>query len=215
MQQNKTFEKSADWTFSNVPNGFDSHVRQQLPWYEFATTCVAFLARHYLPTKGGVLYDIGASTGNITKALAGTIEERSIRAISVEVNETMVAGFNGVGELICEPVEDIRIEEFDVAIIFLTLMFIPYSEREQLMAKLQSRMRAGGAIIVVDKVASTDGYLGVCLRRLTLLWKQLAGVDGNDIIEKELSLAGVQRPSERDGRLFLKFGEFEGWIIEG
>lgn len=206
---------SPDWTFTDVPDGFDAHVRKQLPWYDFATQCVAFVARHYLPTRGGVLYDIGASTGNITRALAPTIQERRVVAISVEENAAMAEQFRGHGALLVSPVQDIELEEFDVAILFLTLMFIPFSEREALMDRLRSKMRKGGAIIVVDKVADSGGYLGVCLRRLTLLWKELSGVDGNDIINKEISLAGVQRPTERDGRLFLKFGEFEGWIIEG
>lgn len=204
-----------DWTFTQVPDGFDEHVRKQLPWYDFATNCVAFLARHYLPTRGGVLYDIGASTGNMTKALADTIEQRCVRCISVEENEDMADQFRGIGELIAQPVQDISIEEFDVAIIFLTLMFVPYSKREQVMANLKAKMRKGGAIIIVDKVADEGGYLGVCLRRLTLFWKSFSGVAADDIVEKEISLAGVQRPSNREGKLFLKFGEFEGWIIEG
>ena len=94
-------------------------------------------------------------------------------------------------------------------------MFVPYSKREQVMANLKAKMRKGGAIIIVDKVADDGGYLGVCLRRLTLFWKSLSGVAADDIVEKEISLAGVQRPSSREGKLFLKFGEFEGWIIEG
>ena len=204
-----------DWTFNDVPNGFDAHVRQQLPWYEFATRCVAFMARHYLPTRGGVLYDIGASTGNVTRALQPTIDDRRVRCISIEENESMAADFNGVGQLIVQPVQDVDIEEFDVAIIFLTMMFVPYSARADLMAKLKSKMRAGGAIIVVDKVADEGGYLGVVLRRMTLFWKSISGVPADDIVEKEISLAGVQRPAQREGKLFLKFGEFEGWIIEG
>ncbi len=204
-----------DWTFSEVPEGFDTHVRRQLPWYEFATKCVAFIARHYLPTRGGVLYDIGASTGNITKELADTIEQRQVHCISVEENDDMANNFTGLGHLIVKPVQDVDIQEFDVAIIFLTMMFVPYSERDAVMAKLKAKMRKGGAIIIVDKVADEGGYLGVVLRRLTLFWKAISGVASEDIVEKEISLAGVQRPAQREGKLFLKFGEFEGWIIEG
>lgn len=205
----------SDWTFTDVKDGFDDHVRKQLPWYEFASKCVAFIARHYIPTKGGVLYDIGASTGNITKELSDTIKERNVRCISVEENEDMANNFSGCGHLVVKPVQDIVIEEFDVAIIFLTMMFVPYSERDAVMAKLKEKMRKGGAIIIVDKVADEGGYLGVVLRRLTLFWKAVSGVPSDDIVEKEISLAGVQRPTNREGKLFLKFGEFEGWIIEG
>jgi hypothetical protein len=48
---------------------------------------------------------------------------------------------------------------------------------------------------------------------MTMYFKQKF-VKPKDIIEKELSLSGVQRPVERTGKLFFKFGEFEGWVIE-
>ena len=56
------------WTFKTdeVAQGFDSHVREQLPWYDALTQLVAMIARHYLPV-GATAYDIGASTGNMGK----------------------------------------------------------------------------------------------------------------------------------------------------
>lgn len=203
-----------DWTFSDVPDGFDAHVRKQLPWYEFATNCVAFVARHYLP-EGGRLYDIGASTGNITKALATTISERGVHAISVEPNEAMARDWQGYGVLVNRPVQELDIQPYDVAVLFLTMMFIPVAERAALMNQLRRNLRKGGVIIVVDKVAEQGGYFGTVMRRLTNYLKTLTGVSADEIVSKELQLVGVQRPTEREGTLFLKFGEFEGWVIEG
>ena len=48
-----------DWTFKEgFANKFDSHVREQLPWYELVTESVAYITRNYLP-KSGLVYDIG------------------------------------------------------------------------------------------------------------------------------------------------------------
>jgi tRNA (cmo5U34)-methyltransferase len=56
------------------------------------------------------------------------------------------------------------------------------------------------------------------MRRLTLDWKLKNGATAEEIISKELSLSGVQRPmtkSELTGKEFFRFGEFVGWVIEG
>lgn len=66
----KPFQIPRDWTFktSGVANHFDRHVREQLPWYELTTGVIAHVARHYIP-EGGLVYDIGASTGNVATVL--------------------------------------------------------------------------------------------------------------------------------------------------
>lgn len=76
-----------------------------------------------------------------------------------------------------------------------------------------------GRGIIVDKVEMPSGYLGTVLRRLTMSWKVQTGTAPADIVRKELSLGGVQRPINPtilgpSARLFFMFGEFAGWIIE-
>jgi tRNA (cmo5U34)-methyltransferase len=110
-----------DWTFDNLD--FDTHVREQLPWYDLATETVAFIARQYLPTCDGVMYDIGASTGNITYAMRDVLHERAVLAISIEPNETFVKDFKGIGLIEKSNAQDYSYQNFDVAILFLTLMF--------------------------------------------------------------------------------------------
>lgn len=200
-----------DWTFDNLD--FDRHVREQLPWYDLVTEAVAFMAKQYLPTSDGVLYDIGASTGNITKAMRPMLMERKARVISIEPNASLVRKFEGYGDVMYASAEDVQYEKFDVAVLFLTMMFIPVCKREGLITTLKQNMRKGGVIIIVDKVADSSGYFATCIKRMTMYFKQQFATT-DDIVNKELSLSGVQRPVRRDGKLFFKFGEFEGWVIE-
>ena len=55
-----------NWTFENtsVAQNFDKHVREQLPFYDLATNAISHIARHYIQ-ENKLVYDIGASTGNI------------------------------------------------------------------------------------------------------------------------------------------------------
>jgi tRNA (cmo5U34)-methyltransferase len=215
------FAIPSNWTFRDdaVAAGFERHVREQLPWYEIATGAVAHVARHYIP-ENGLVYDLGASTGNIGRALAPTLAARNAELVAVEASQQMAANYDGPGSVLVERIETLIFQPFDVAIAFLTLMFVPIAERSGLIARLGGMMREGGAIIIVDKCAAAAGYAGTVLWRLALAGKMAAGVDPAEIVAKELSLMGVQRPFDPAmldlaGRSieFLRFGEFAGWLV--
>ena len=100
-----------------------------------------------------------------------------------------------------------------------TLMFVRPSERQNLIKRLKKWCRPGGAIVVFDKIVPEAGYIQTVMSRLTLAGKIAAGVDPKEVIDKELSLGGVQRPIcpeqlGSDAFLWFKFGDFAGWIIE-
>lgn len=210
----------ADWTFRNVAvaQAFDDHVREQLPWYDLASGAVAHIARHYIPDHG-VVYDVGASTGNIGRLLSDSLEARQARLLAVEPSEQMADVYNGPGTLIRADALTVEYEPFDVAVLMLVVMFMPVSEREQYLRRLYQFLRPGGAMIVMDKVDATCGYLATVLRRLTLAGKVATGCNADEIIAKELSLAGLQRPIDPsilpgEPEMFFRFGEFAGWLIE-
>lgn len=207
------------WTFENaeLAKGFDPYVKGQLPWYDLATGLVAQVCENYLPTVGGRLYDIGASTGNVTKSMSQLLQNRRVESISLESSETMCKEWGGFGEIKCCDATEYEFEEFDVAVCFLTLMFIPVKDLRPFWDKLVSKCRQGGCIIFVDKFEAPSGYAGTVVRRLTLRQKLDSGVSPEEIIEKELSLSGVQRPlnnSYKTESCFFKVGEFEGYIFE-
>ena len=105
-----------DWSFEGFASDFDSHVREQLPWYELVTESVAYIARNYLPTYG-LIYDIGCSTGNMSKALFSLIDERKGTILAIDSDESMVKAYqhniirNRVGVLQARA-EEFEYEEF-------------------------------------------------------------------------------------------------------
>lgn len=211
-----------NWTFqsNNIAENFDGHVREQLPWYDMVTRAIAHIARHYIPTNG-VVYDIGASTGNIGTAIGPTIESRGAKLVAIDNSEEMAQHYRGPGSIaICDAM-DYPYEEFDFAIAFLVVMFLPVAQRKAWLHSMQAKIKPGGALVVVDKCLPSSGYTSVILSRLALSSKLDAGVSGDDIVKKELSLAGYQRPINDKSLLptrsieFFRFGDFAGWIIPG
>jgi tRNA (cmo5U34)-methyltransferase len=216
-----TFVIPRNWTFENasVAAGFDRHVREQLPWYEMATNAIAHIARHYIPDRG-LVYDIGASTGNVGNALALTLKDRHAEFIALEAAAHMAEQYRGPGQIINADASKFIYEPFDLAVCFLVLMFIPAEDRVRLLAELRRKVKPGGAIVVFDKTEACAGYPATVFARLTLAGKVAAGVEASEIVAKELSLGGVQRPINPailgpDAIEWFRFGEFAGWLIPG
>jgi tRNA (cmo5U34)-methyltransferase len=209
-----------NWTFDNIDvvKNFDKHVREQLPWYDLATFCVAHIIKHYLP-QNGVIYDIGASTGNIGNSVNSIIEDRNAEFIAVEQSLEMAKNYKGPGIIKCADACEIDYKPFDVAVCFLVLMFVPVKKRKKLIRRLKKSLQKGGVIIILDKV-NLNGYFGTAMKRLTLSSKINNKLSEKEIIDKELSLAGVQIPIElkllgkKNVRQFFAFGEFVGYVIE-
>ena len=200
----------SDWSFANIPDGFDSHVREQLPWYDLVVDMVSFLVINYA-RRDAVIYDIGSSTGNVKQLLEDTIHDRTIKYITIDNEECMSAD-------ICANAQDVEYGEFDIAILNLTMMFIQLKDRRKLLDLLYYKMNIGGCLIIVDKFIQPEDYLSTVLRRATIWWKHKNGICGDAIVNKELSLSGVQIPMRHDelpngSKCFFKFGEFEGYIL--
>jgi len=208
-----------DFTFSGEMTGknFTAHVNEQLPFYQLVTDATSMIVRNYLP-KNGVVYDIGASTGNISNAIKPFAQSRNASVISIEESEAMAKTWKGYGQLYATEASTFEYKNYDVAVCFLVLMFMSVDQRKQLISTLKSKLNAGGAIIIVDKLLVDGGYFGTVMRRLTFDWKLKNGATPEQIINKELSLSGVQRPMTIDelpnAKEFFRFGEFVGWVIE-
>lgn len=208
------------WTFDSeaVASGFENHVREQLPWYDLATQAVRQVAINYLPEHGHVL-DIGASTGNIEQALADILGSRNCTMTALEPSAEMRKRYQGSAKIESSKVESVSaFEPFDVAVLMLSLAFVPVSARETVISKLKQACKVGGTIIIVDKLETATGYPATVLNRLTLAGKAAQGATGDAILRKELALAGVQRPVARDllhGFVpFFRYGDFEGVFWE-
>ena len=205
------------WTFANaeIAEAFDAHVREQLPWYDLATGIVAAVGRQFIPV-GGEVVDVGASTGNIGRALAPILTARQARLTALEPVPEMAARYAGPGRLIECDARDFDFVGVDLIVCFLVLMFVPVAVRRDLIEQMIEGLNPGGALVVFDKLEPRPGDVGALSLRLTLAAKYEAGATADEIIAKELSLAGVQRPlypAEVAGfEPIFRFGDFGGWL---
>lgn len=213
--------EAGSWTFKSpeVVAAFDRHVREQLPWYDLATGIVTHVARHYI-CEGGTVIDIGASTGNVGRAIGPILQARKASLVAIDNSADMVAAYDAPGEAeLADAVEfDFAARAPDLVVAFLVLMFVPPAKRRGMINRMINAVRPGGAVLVFDKMAPAGGHVGAVLSRLTLAAKYEAGATAEEIIRKELSLAGVQRPITVDElpgfESVFQFGDFAGFLFE-
>lgn len=202
-----------------VAQGFSDHVREQLPWYDLVTMAVAQIARHFIP-QGGLVYDIGAANGNIGRALSSLLDERHADLTAIEPSRQMCDTYDGPGEIVCVRAEAYPYEEYDLGVAMLALMFVHPAYRRRLILTLREKIRPGGALVIVERMLPPHGYPSIVTSRLTLAAKLQQGAHPEEILAKELSLSGVQRPlAEKDLGMgaveWFRFGDFAGYLIEG
>lgn len=184
------------------------------------TGAVAHFARAYIP-NGGYVIDVGASTGNVGRALARTLEQRRAYLLPIDNSKDMAKIYAGPGQMVVADAVSFNFAETtrpDLIVCFLSLMFVAVADRARLIEKMKDALDPGGALIVVDKMVPRPGYVGTVAYRLTLAAKHEAGASAEEIIAKELSISGVQRPmseSELPGFVeFFRFGDFAGFVWE-
>ena len=197
-----------NWTFNVLPDQAGRRSEKQSPWYDMATAAVAMIARPYIP-QGGKVYDLGCAAGNVGRVLAPTLHER----------EAQFVAYCGPGRAIMADVASYPYKPFDVAVAFLTLMDLPSSTRQLLLSTLRSKMRPGGAIIIINKEKPPRGSLSATASRLTFGCK----------VEREahearkwrghytLEIYSALYRSELgpDAVEAFRLGDFVGWLIEG
>jgi tRNA (cmo5U34)-methyltransferase len=217
----------SSWTFETpeIAAGFDDHVREQLPWYDMVTDAVCYIVRNYL-TNDNTVVDVGASTGNMIDKLMPLLLERKAYAVALEKSPTMVEALKKRFDnhhnvrVVREDIRSCGLEQAQVYVLFLTMMFIPVHERQRVIAYLRANLLKGGVLIVVDKVCDHGGYFATVLKRLGMHWKIQQGAKLEEVTTKEMSLAGVQIPFDpsmlgADAKQFFRMGEFAGWVVEG
>lgn len=209
-----------EWTFDDrdLVKGFDQYVRGQLPFYDLATLAVADLVRAHLP-QNGLVVDIGASTGNVGRAIAATLDDRSASLIAVEPSAEMRAVYSAPGTVEQSTADDFLMPRTDVIVSFLTLGFVTPALRRPILKKWIAQLRDGGVIIAVERVAVERAP--VLCRQLIHAAKVRSGVSESDVLGKEIAILGVLRPLHPDllpslgGALFFAYGDFRGYVIGG
>ncbi|MGE4594750.1 MAG: carboxy-S-adenosyl-L-methionine synthase CmoA [Gammaproteobacteria bacterium] len=188
----------ADFCFDeSVVVVFDDMVKRSVPGYEAMIQMIGLLTRTYGKDNSNY-YDLGASTGATTLALALNNRCTNIHFIAVDNSEQMVSQcqknlIDKVDnlEVVCNDISAICIENASIVVLNLTLQFIDIDKRADLISKIYDGLNPGGALIISEKIHVNDKNEQARLTELHMDFKRANGYSELEIANKRQSLENV------------------------
>lgn len=197
---------NAGWTFSGkTVENFDSHVRSSVPLYEQGQDLIVNLSDFFVDYKQNC-YDIGCSTGNLTRKLAARQSNKSVNIIGLDVERDMI---NKAIELTdddnvlysCSSLFDEDITNTSFITSYYTLQFISPSVRQDAVDKIYKSLNWGGAFVMFEKVRAPDARFQDYMSQLYADYKVDNGYTPENILSKSRSLKRVLEPFSTQGNV--------------
>ncbi|QBY00589.1 methyltransferase domain-containing protein [Rhodophyticola sp. CCM32] len=222
----------ARWSFGGVvPGSFDGHIRKSIPMYEDGHELTAKLSDFFVGPNS-VVYDLGCSTGTLTRRLAERHQDlRDAKFSGLEVEPEMLelarsrhADVQNLRFEHCD-ILDYEFEKSDFIASHYTLQFIRLKDRMGLLRQIYNALNEGGAFVLFEKVSASDAQFQDIMGLLYNQFKLENGFTVDEIMAKTFSLKGVMQPISTDQNLIClrnvgfskiltiqKYLCFEGWL---
>ncbi|HAU09584.1 carboxy-S-adenosyl-L-methionine synthase CmoA [Gammaproteobacteria bacterium] len=195
-----------------VASVFEDMINRSVPGYSTIISMIGVLAERYCGA-GSTIYDLGASLGGASFAVAQQLPHDDYRIIAIDNSEAMTSrlsaklaalGISGNGasgsketsriECRHEDLRDSKIEDASMVILNFTLQFIEPAAREALMRKIYDGMRPGGLLVISEKIQFPDPALNELFIDLYHRFKETQGYSKLEISQKRAALENVLIP---------------------
>lgn len=206
------------WIFNkNVAISFDKHVRQSIPFYDLIQKYITSISEWFIKDHS-IIYDLGCSTGETAKniikhpnnkkkfykyyGLDNSLEMINLakKKITSKNCKFKLANIN----------KTIFQKKSDLFISLLLFPFLNLNERENLLKKIFSSLKKGGALIIVDKIYSSDPNMQDIFTQIYFDSKIENKLTNSQILNKAKSLRGSHYLySERENIEFIKKNGFK------
>jgi tRNA (cmo5U34)-methyltransferase len=223
---------NSNWSFGGeVAQHFTDHVRRSVPLYDEAHDLICRIADYFVQ-KNSIVYDLGASTGQLTGKLAARHEAKSGAVfVGIDSEKAMIEEARrllGNRANIRLELGDITMWEYepcDLICACYTIQFVPPRRRQQLIDKIYHSLNWGGAFLFFEKVRAPDARFQDISTGIYTDFKLEHGFSEKEIVNKGRSLKGVLEPFSTQGNLDLlrragfvdvmtvmKYVPFEGFL---
>jgi tRNA (cmo5U34)-methyltransferase len=200
---------NASWHFSgDVPKTFDDHVSRSVPLYVEGHDLIVKLSDFFL-SKRSSCYDIGSSTGLLSRKLWERNCNKNVKIVGLDVEEDMVSFAKEKNDDVKEikfynaDIVDFDLEKSDLIVSYYTMQFVSPKVRQLAFNKIFESLNWGGAFILFEKVRGADARFQDIMTSLYTDYKLDKGYSPENIISKSRSLKGVLEPFSTQGNLDL------------
>jgi len=200
---------NARWSFGgSVPETFDNHVGRSVPQYQQGHEIVVALSDFFI-RPGSRVYELGCSTGELTRKMAEANSDRHVSFIGLEIEPAMVeaakrktSNFPRV-EIREADIIDAELEPADLIVAYYTIQFIQPAIRQLLFDKIFNSLNWGGGFLLFEKVRAPDARFQDMMSSLYVDFKLQQGFTEQEIVNKSRSLKGILEPFSTQGNIDL------------
>ena len=214
------------WEFNKeVAECFDEHVRQSVPMYDEFHKSIIKISKFFIEDKTNIL-DIGTSTGELLMKLP---YNPTCRYIGIDTEKEMInKAKEKLGkeyELQVENILDYNITNCSLIVMMLVLQFIKNKDKQKALQNIYNSLNKGGAFLFVDKIKTPVLDIHDMYNDLYYDFKRENKLTFTEIINKNISLRGVQKcltveeniqlmknVGFKNIDIFLKYNNFVGII---
>lgn len=187
---------------AQVVQVFDDMLGRSVPLYRESILRQAQLAARF-HQPGTLIYDLGCSNGNLGLALCREMGTRDFAMVAVDSSPPMLDAYRERlartpgGERIALQPGDIRqvaMDNASVAIVNLTLQFLPLADRDGLLRRIHRALVPGGILLLTEKVTHEDPALAGLEQDFYYRFKGENGYSQLEISQKREALENVLVP---------------------
>jgi tRNA (cmo5U34)-methyltransferase len=185
-----------------VTRVFADMIKRSVPGYTTLLTGIAAIAHQYAQA-GTNCYDLGCSLGAASLAMSSAIPHSDCRIIAVDNSAAMIARCRDymqqaelklASEVICADILDVFIENASVAVMNLTLQFIPLENRQPCINAIYKGLQPGGVLVLSEKIDFENSRESQLQQSVHHAFKHLHGYTALEISQKRTALENVLIP---------------------
>ncbi|MEM7378213.1 MAG: carboxy-S-adenosyl-L-methionine synthase CmoA [Pseudomonadota bacterium] len=191
-----------DFSFNaDVVRVFDDMIGRSVPGYDTIVALTGHLAARFAPGADCV-YELGCSTGASLFSMRQHLAQTA-HLIGVDASEAMIVqcrenlAMQSSGCTVTLVTDDITALEFDetaFVVLNFTLQFVPPEQRDSLLTRIARATRAGGALVLSEKIVFEDADQQALHDAMHLEFKRRNGYSQLEISQKRSALERVMVP---------------------
>jgi tRNA (cmo5U34)-methyltransferase len=205
------------WSFSGkVSKTFDEHVDRSVPFYKEGHQLIVDMQEYFLQEES-VCYEIGCSTGSLTKLLSENNTNEKTKYFGIDNVKEMieVAKTKNIknAEFLVEDIATYKLNNSDLILSYYTIQFIKPQLRQDVIDKIYNSLNWGGGFFLFEKVRANDARFQDYLNSSYNEFKLRNNFTESEIFSKTRSLNGVLEPFSSQGNIdMLKRSGFKDII---
>jgi tRNA (cmo5U34)-methyltransferase len=188
----------------NTITDFDNHILQSIPNYDILFSSIVRLSDYFKDEKK-VIYDVGASTGNLLKYFK-RVNHYNGKMVGLDISRNLLPEntreYDNITFLEHDLSKPYSFNNACLVFSIFTLQFLPKDARKGLLRSIYEGLNEGGALIIAEKTYLENGMFQDMFTSTYYDYKAQSFTE-KEIFDKERVLRTILKPNTEKENLAM------------